>query len=110
MIPSSDTRRRERRGTVAMPGALRYNVTCRSKVSVSDLSSHGCRVSTCDEGLVVGASVFVRLNDLAPLRATVRWRCAGIVGLEFDHPLYLPVLDHLLGHWPFTVTADLETK
>ena len=110
MVSFLDTRRRERRGTVAMPGAIRHNVTCRSNVSVGDLSARGCRILTRDEGITVGTSVFVRLNELAPLRATVRWRGEGSAGLEFDHPLYIPVLDHLLNHWSFTMTAELETN
>lgn len=110
MAPPSKTRRREYRGNVEMPGALRHNVTCRSNVSVSDLSVRGCRIATSAEGIAVGASVFVRLSELAPLRATVRWSGKGMVGLEFNQPLYIPVLDHLLNLWPFTMTAELETN
>jgi hypothetical protein len=110
MACPEETRRREQRGSVVMQGAIRHNITCRTPVSISDLSARGCRVFTADEGIGIGSCVFVRLNDLAPLRATARWRRGGNVGLEFDQPLYLPVLDHLLNHWQFTMTVELETN
>ena len=109
-MATEQTRRRERRGNVAMPGTIRHNVTCRSSVAISDLSARGCRIVTTDEGISAGTSLFVRLNHLAPLRATVRWRGQGNMGLEFDQPLYIPVLDHLLDQWPFAMIAELETN
>lgn len=110
MACSEELRRREPRGSIAMPGAIRHNVTCRTPVSISDLSARGCRVWTTDDSIGVGSCVFVRLNDLAPLRATARWRRGASVGLEFDQPLYIPVLDHLLGQWTFAMTVELETN
>lgn len=110
MTPPEATRRSDRRGSVTMSGAIRHNVTCRSGVSINDLSARGCRILTDDEGIAVGTSVYVRLDKLAPLRATARWRNGDQVGLEFDQPLYVAVLDHLLGQWHFPKTVELETN
>lgn len=99
--------RREARGHVIMPGAIRHNVTCRAEVAVTDLSARGCRIISSGQDLVLGSALFVRLDQLAPLRATVRWDEAGIIGLEFDRPLYIPVMDHLLIRWPAPLTPEL---
>lgn len=93
-----------------MPGRVRHKVTRRTNVAIADLSAHGCRIEAADDEVAVGSPVFVRLDGLAPLRATVRWHEGGVAGLEFDHPLYIPVLDHLLKQWSFEVTAELETN
>lgn len=99
--------RYEERGDVMMPGKLRHNVTCRTETDVIDLSTRGCRISVREKGITVGSTAFIRLDNLAPLRATVRWHAAGFAGVEFDWPLYLPVHDHLLNAWRFTVAAKL---
>lgn len=110
MTVCKDSRRKALRGSVAMPGRVRHNVTRRANVAIADLSAHGCRIEAADDEVAVGSPVFVRLDGLAPLRATVRWHEGGVAGLEFDHPLYIPVLDHLLKQWSLGVTAELETN
>lgn len=90
-----------------MPGAIRHSVTCRAEIAVTDLSTAGCRIGTRNGELALGSALFVKLDHLAPLRATVRWHEAGIAGLEFDRPLYVPVLEHLLKHWPAGKTPEL---
>ena len=99
-------RRKPRQGT-AMPGRLRFNVTTRAAVAVTDLSVHGCRIATAT-GLAVDSPVFVRLDQLGALRAIVRWQRDGAAGLEFDQPLYPPVYDHLLAEWPARGAATSE--
>lgn len=110
MTAFKDSRRRALRGSVVMPGGVRHSLTRRASVSIADLSANGCRIETTDEEIAIGSPVFVRLDGLAPLRATVRWRDAGVAGLEFDHPLYIPVMDHLLKQWSQGVTPELETN
>lgn len=92
--------RREARDRIAMPGRLRRNVTCRTEVGVLDLSPNGCRIDTGGSLLAIGSPVFVRLDQLGAVRATVRWQEDRIAGLEFDSPLYPPVVDHLVANWP----------
>lgn len=110
-MPRQFKDRREDRDRVAMPGRLRRNVTCRTEVGVIDLSAHGCRIDTGGSALAIGSSVFVRLDELGALRATVRWQEDRIAGLEFDSPLYAPVVDHLVAHWPGKgqVTGSVES-
>lgn len=92
--------RREARDGIAMPGRLRRNVTCRMEVGVLDLSPNGCRIDTGGSALAIGSPVFVRLDQLGAVRAIVRWQEDRIAGLEFDSPLYPPVVDHLVANWP----------
>ena len=110
MTGCKDSRRKALRGSVAMPGRVRHNITRRANVAIADLSAHGCRIEAAEAEVAIGSPVFVRLDGLAPLRATVRWQDGAIAGLEFDHPLYIPVLDHLLKQWSFEVTPELETN
>lgn len=101
--------RREDRGSVVLPGGIRHNVTSRAEVKVTDLSARGCRIEAPGRDLDQGSAVFIRLDQLAPLRANVRWYEAGFAGLEFDQPLYVAVLDHLIARWPNRMTAELVT-
>jgi len=99
--------RREERERVIMPGGIRYDVTSRTVVTVADLSTSGCRIDQPGHDLALGSIVFVRLDHLAPLRARVRWNEPGIAGLEFEQPLYIPVLNHLLNRWRNNITTNL---
>lgn len=90
--------RRESRGLVTMPGRIRHKINHRCEVAVTNLSRFGCRVVGSAD-CAVGSTLFVRLDQLAALRTTVRWRSGSVIGLEFDSPLYLPVLDHLMRNW-----------
>lgn len=98
MLSEADLRR-ESRGLVTMPGRIRHTINRRSEVAIADLSRLGCRI-VGPVDVSIGSTLFVRLDQLAALRTTVRWRSGTSLGLEFDTPLYLPVLEHLLRHWP----------
>lgn len=92
-------RRREPRGQLAMPGTTRDGTTSRCSVAVTDLSTHGCRVIFANDELSHAGQLVISLDNLAPQRAHVRWRNRLTAGLEFDQPLYLPVVDYLLSKW-----------
>lgn len=92
-------RRRELRGQLAMPGTTRDGTASRCSVAVTDLSAHGCRVTFDNGDLNHVAQLVISLDNLAPQRAHVRWRNRLTAGLEFDQPLYPPVVDHLLSKW-----------
>lgn len=103
--------RREDRRCAAIPARLRHSVNCRSDIRVTDLSAHGCRISTAGGNLAVGSHVFVGLDHLGPIRAHVRWCDQDIAGLEFDGSLHVAVLDHLLARWPrFGSTQSLTSR
>ena len=95
----------EDRQRLSIPAELRFAMTLRSAAEVTDLSAHGCRIRRCSYPFEPGTPVFVRLEGLAPIRGTVRWYQVDESGIEFDQPLYLPVLEHLLAQWPQAASA-----
>lgn len=44
----------------------------------------------------LGARVMIRPEGLEGLTGIVRWVTGNLVGVEFDSPLYEPVVDHLV--------------
>lgn len=90
-----DDLRRSRRLTLAMPARLRRLNGFADDVVIRDLSMHGCRVVLHGLALAAGSKVVVRPTGLEGLCATVRWMSHDEAGIEFDLPLYLPVVEHL---------------
>uniref|UniRef100_UPI003C2C9995 PilZ domain-containing protein n=1 Tax=Altererythrobacter segetis TaxID=1104773 RepID=UPI003C2C9995 len=77
---------------------LRAQVRCGSEtwrpIRVVDLSSTGFRLSwlpSCS----TDCRIWLRIEGLEPLPATIRWKNNGGVGCEFIRPLSAAVLDHL---------------
>ena len=72
-----------------------------ASVSVLDISEGGCRFFDKFGRLIPGARITVRIGAIGPIEATVRWCEDQVVGVEFDNPIYGPVLEHIrrqLGH------------
>ncbi len=92
-------RRREPRGQLAMPGTTRDGHASRCCVAVTDLSTYGCRIIFASDGMGHAVQLIIGLDNLAPQRAHMRWRDRLTAGLEFEQPLYLPVVDHLVAKW-----------
>lgn len=63
---------------------------------ISDITTHGCSISTTGLRHGAGAKAFVRPEGLEALLGTIRWTTASKFGVEFDAPLYPPVVDHLV--------------
>lgn len=65
------------------------------QVAVSDLSTHGCCIATRTLSLVAGTRVMLKLDGLEALSCTVRWVTGSQCGLQFERPIYEPVVEHL---------------
>ncbi|WP_162935676.1 PilZ domain-containing protein [Tsuneonella amylolytica] len=66
------------------------------EVIIHDLSEQGCRIEDRSQmKLREGGHVTVRIGEVGPIPATVRWMHAEEIGLRFDNPLYPSVLDHI---------------
>jgi hypothetical protein len=67
------------------------NVTLSSgseiKATLSDLSTHGCCLSSETETIRVGGFIALSLDAGRPLQAIVRWKRDGNVGAEFLRPV-----------------------
>lgn len=93
--------RREERHGVAVEGRYRTGSGVPKDVSVLDISEGGCRFFDKFGRLIPGARITVRIGAIGPIEATVRWCEDQVVGVEFDNPIYGPVLEHIrrqLGH------------
>ena len=67
-----------------------------SGIIVLDLSVAGCMIDTCALAIRPRQRILIQLPSLAYSAARVLWVEEKLAGLEFEQPLYGPVLDHLL--------------
>lgn len=67
----------------------------RDNAFISDISPHGCRLATSTLAVRIGLRIVIRPQGLEGLGGVVRWIAGQHVGIEFDTPLYEPVVDHL---------------
>jgi hypothetical protein len=64
-------------------------------VTIVDLSAEGCCISYPGSTLKVGQQVSIKPATMEGLAGTVCWVSAEGAGIEFDRPLYAPVVEHL---------------
>jgi hypothetical protein len=70
-----------------------------SELVVLDLTTAGCLVATGGLTLKVNQRVLVKLLPLEVLAGKIIWVEDRTAGIEFERPLYKPVLDHLRRHF-----------
>ena len=68
----------------------------RFDVNIKNLSEYGCHFTDLIGRLQPGEEITLRIGDVGPLAARVRWTEDHRAGVEFDHPLYPAVLDHIV--------------
>lgn len=59
-----------------------------------DISVNGCRVLS-PFNLPAGCSLIVKITDLAPMLATVRWSTSEALGLQFSQALDARIVDRI---------------
>jgi hypothetical protein len=94
-MPLSKTPRRAERRSVILAATCRTQNGLRDNAYISDLSPHGCCLTTTTLAVRIGQRVVIRPQGLEGLTGTVRWIEGQNAGIEFDAPLYEPVVDHL---------------
>ena len=87
--------RRSVRRPVLLAAQCRTQSGLRDQGEISDISAEGCCVRTRGIYLRVGARVVLRPDGLEGLSGIVRWVRSDMAGVEFDHPIYGPVVDHI---------------
>jgi hypothetical protein len=87
--------RRANRKPVVLTAQCRTQSGLRDQGSISDISPEGCCVTTNSLFFRVGTRVVIRPEGIEGLTGTVRWIVGDRAGVEFDQPLYAPVVDHL---------------
>lgn len=92
----SDLSRQAIRRAVSLTAQCRTQNGLRDKGEISDISATGCCVRVRGLFFRVGTRVVVRPQGLEGLTGIVRWVDGDIAGVEFDSPIYQPVVDHLI--------------
>ncbi|MGJ0237754.1 PilZ domain-containing protein [Novosphingobium fluoreni] len=92
---SAEIPRRAVRKSVTLPTQCRTTNGLRDVGEISDISTQGCCIRTDRVMFRVGSHVVIRPKGMEALGGTVRWIAGDCAGLEFDRPIYAPMLDHL---------------
>lgn len=87
--------RRDERRPVRMAATCRTQSGMRDNGYISDISQYGCRLTTSTLAVRIGMRIVIRPQGLEGVSGTVRWIEGQHSGIEFDAPLYGPVVDHL---------------
>jgi hypothetical protein len=80
-------RRRELRVPAGYQAILEFSEGDSNKVSLADISTHGCCVRSEAEGMRIGRFVSIGIDDGQMLQAVVRWVRDGAAGMEFLRPI-----------------------
>lgn len=87
--------RREDRHVVQIAGAYRARHGRSRAIWIKDVSEYGCHFFDKFSILEIGKDVLVKIGNIGPLAAAVRWRDGYDVGVRFEAPLHPGVLDHI---------------
>ena len=97
-IPEEIKQQVERRASrVDVPGEIGLKAMGRSmyRVSIHDLSTHGCKVDLIDRPHV-GDTMLVKFEALEVMEADAAWVEGHVAGLKFKNPIHPAVLDLVL--------------
>ena len=109
-MSSPITPRRNHRKQVVLGAQCRTASGLRDTGQISDISAEGCCVKTNSLFFRVGTRVVVRPDGLEGLTGIVRWISGDQAGIEFDTPLYGPVLDHLVARHSAGEPVSVQTR
>jgi len=76
--------------------------------SLADISTHGCCITTASLYLHVGMRITIKPQGLEGITGIVRWLSGSRAGVEFDRPLYAPVVQHLFDQCSPEFPVDVE--
>ena len=88
--------RREQRYSISVPGRYRKGTGVRYNVAIKNLSEYGCQFSDLTGRVDAGDDITIRIGDIGPIDARVKWVAKREIGVEFDQPLYPSVLEHII--------------
>jgi hypothetical protein len=88
--------RRSDRSPITLAVQCRTQSGLRDSGEMSDVSAEGCCLRLNGVYFRVGARVMLRPEGMEALSGLVRWVRGDLAGIEFDRPIYRPVLDHLV--------------
>ena len=88
--------RNAERKAVALSAQCRTQGGIRGTASITDISPQGCCVTSPTVILKAGLRVMIKPENLEGLTGIVRWAEGKRAGIEFDTPIYPPVVEHLV--------------
>ncbi|MEZ5742384.1 MAG: PilZ domain-containing protein [Sphingomonadaceae bacterium] len=83
------------RRPVMMAAQCRTQSGLRDRGEISDISETGCCLRAQSLFFRVGARIVIKPEGIEGLVGIVRWISNECAGIEFETPIYGPVLDHL---------------
>lgn len=86
----------EQRTLVSIQGRYRTGSGVARDVIVSDISANGCKFYDRFSNLKVDCRITIRIGNIGPLDAVVRWRVGQLIGVKFDDALHPSVFDHMV--------------
>jgi hypothetical protein len=89
------TPRRELRKPITLAAQCRTVTGYRDNGFLSDISAEGCCITTRGILFMVGARVLIKPQGMEGLSGIVRWINGHKAGVEFDAPIYGPIVEHL---------------
>lgn len=107
-VPHSIVERRTSRHNVTMGAQCRTQSGLRDTGVISDISADGCRVSTNSLFVKVGVRVVIKPEGMEGLSGVVRWIVGNTAGVQFDSPLYPPIVEHLSTRFSSGKLVSLE--
>lgn len=89
------TPRRTERQPIVLAAQCRTATGVRDDGYLSDISPEGCCITTRGILFLEGARVMIKPQGLEGLSGMVRWIDGHKAGVQFDSPLYGPIVEHL---------------
>ena len=87
--------RKSPRYELSVQGRYRTGTGVPRDVPILEMSETGCRFFDRFGRLTPGSELTLKVGAIGPVVAIVRWCKNQIVGVEFEHPLYGPVFEHI---------------
>ncbi len=87
--------RQDERYRVGLAARLSDEVAQSRAVTVTNVSTRGCRFNLIGEALEPGAALRMAFGRAGTVDARVKWRAGSAYGVGFDHPLQAVMLDHI---------------
>lgn len=88
--------RREQRFSISVAGRYRKGIGVRYDVAIADVSEYGCQFRDFSGRVTADDKITIRIDNVGPLDARVKWVGNRTIGVEFDLPLHPSVLEHLV--------------
>ncbi|MBK6801668.1 PilZ domain-containing protein [Novosphingobium sp.] len=85
---------------MAMPVRVRNRTGYRTTALVTDLTEDGCALWFRSGYENLGRDITIQPEGMEGWVGRVAWRHDDRIGLQFDRPLYGPVVEHLIKRHP----------